>query len=537
MLGIRELKHRYKLLRAEDRALSLADLGLPLPLSCGSPLIDSMLNERIAATPGMNEEEHLMRSWQLITSASERELDIVFKLLDGCLNDHKLLFAVYLFGRGDEKYRLLLERLPMKWRLLFPTAVIKPAAAFFTGWRRDIRFRLVDNVDFAGLKRGYHETLAKISDEQIMKYRDILREALALLHWKADGERELAIHDWCFGGGRMNGAIPLLSNYLRVRGLVAAGNRAGLAKELGGHEHRIPLTSFMGLLSNMGLHLSVDGNEAFRDYAVATATPIEAMLRLHEWGGWLDVHHIKEIALKATDPKGLQIPFHKVATAYISAPASLKPQLFDQIYVPVMKRFSSQMAEFIPKGTQMVLLQPNSFVNIMSLLFLATISYERSTRILLAGEDVKEHDDRTILGYDKLRDVLFMSRSGAEGFLLNEFGGHALRRSWRFDERVVASAFDRIDGDDLLILDLPFVFSTRILERLLHMKRVLNLANNFGSPSEVSLSVKYIPRISIRSNDMAYFGYSRFSEPAVSSLAGFIERLEWFDRAGGVIAC
>jgi hypothetical protein len=370
-----------------------------------------------------------------------------------------------------------------------------------------------------------------------LKFRDILKEGMALLHWKPDGEKEKAIHDWCFGAGRKSKEIPLLNNYIRARDLAKNGDEAGFKKELADHDHKIPLTSLMGLLSNFGLHMALDSGKPYRDYAVAAASPIETVLRLREWGAWLDDGQIDIIAKKVTGAKGLDIPFYKVVNAYLAVPKELKARIFDPIYVPLMKRFSNQMAQFIPKGTQVVLMQPNCFVNIMSLLFLATVSYERSTRVLLLGEKIDEHDDKTVLSYGKLKKVLLEDSSAIQNFFLKEFGAQALRNEWRFDANVAASAFDRFRTDDMLIIDMPFFFSTRILERMLPMNRVLNLGNNFGSPSEISLAVKYVPTFSVQTRRGGIWGYQRFSSTSVSSLAGFIERLEWFDRAGGENKC
>jgi len=537
MLGVRELKHRYKMLMAKGRALPKSDLGIALPLSTGSPFLDSMLNERVANTAAMNEEEHLMRAWQLMRDASEAELELAIKNLDGCLNDHKLLLAVWLFGKGEDGFKLVLKGLPMKWRLLFPVAVIKPSAAFFTGWRTDMVFRLVDNIDYPKLKAEFRETLARARDEHILKFREILKTAMALLHWRPEGEKEEAIHEWCFEDGRPSDEVPLLSNYLRAREKVAKADLKGFRKELDSHEDKIPLTSLMGLLSTFGEHLRLDSGAPYRDYAVECASPIEAVLRFREWGEWMTRGHIDIISKKVQSARGLDIPFIKTVNAYLAAPKKLREPLFDKVYLPMMKKFSDKMAEFIPKGSEVVLMQPANFVNLMSFLFLATVSYERSTRVFLVGSKLEQLDNSTVLNFDALRDVMLKDEKDVRDFLFKTFGGHAITYGWKFDDRVAAKAFDSIRPEDMLIMDMPFVFSTRVLERLLPMKRVLNLANNFGSPSEVTLNVTYVPLLEVATRRSKVTFLEKYSSSAVSSLAGFIERLEWFNRVGGDVRC
>jgi hypothetical protein len=508
---------------------------MPLPLSTGSPFLDSMINEPLRDTAEMNQETHLIRSWQLMQNATEADLKVVMKNLNGCLNDHKLLLALYLFSQGDDRFGEVLKNLPMKWRFLFPAAAIKPASAFLTGWRMDLRFRLVEKPDYKALKECYHEVLEKARDEQVLKFRAILKEAMALLHWRPEGEKELAIHDWCFGSGRPSEELPLLKNYLNALEKAKTGDEKGFAKELDNHVDKIPLTTLMGLMSMFGAHLSLASGEKYRSYAVGSASPIEAVLRFNEWGQWLTSDNLDLINKKITDSRAMTIPFHKIVNAYLASPKELRPEIFDKVYLPMMKKFSDQMAPFIPKGTEIVLMQPNNFVNLMSFLFLATVSYERSTRILLVGEKVDQIDNKTVLNFDAIREVMMKDTQAVQNFLLKQFGNNVLNYIWTFDEKVAAKAFDTFGPQDLLIMDMPFVYSTRMLERLLPMKRVLNLANNFGSPSEVSLSMKYITTLSVKTRRNSLTVYQRFSSTAVSSLAGFIERLEWFNRMGGAV--
>jgi len=94
-----------------------------------------------------------------------------------------------------------LQALPWGWRFAFPTICIKPAAHVFTGWRRSLRFRLVTNPRFGDLHDLYRNLLAAAPAIAIQKYRCTIHEATALLHYRFEGEREQAIHDWCYAGG------------------------------------------------------------------------------------------------------------------------------------------------------------------------------------------------------------------------------------------------------------------------------------------------------------------------------------------------
>src|SRR5687767_12383285 len=133
MTTIRELKRDYKIRLALGEALPLHDQAISLPLSTGNTLFDSALTDKLVATRLMSEPEHVARAWQLVKSASKREITALLPHGRGLLNDYKLLLALRCWEDGDDSNpRRFLGALPWGWRLAFPTAVIKPAAHLFT---------------------------------------------------------------------------------------------------------------------------------------------------------------------------------------------------------------------------------------------------------------------------------------------------------------------------------------------------------------------------------------------------------------------
>src|SRR5207244_3595036 len=136
------------------------DLAVPLPLSTGNALYDVALTDKLSATTTLNEAEHLNRGWKLVQSASKEEVETLAANARGLLNDYKLMLALKAWSDGDEALTAtFLRALPWGWRLAFPTAVLKPAAHFFTGWRRSLRFRLIDDPRFGRLHELYRKML------------------------------------------------------------------------------------------------------------------------------------------------------------------------------------------------------------------------------------------------------------------------------------------------------------------------------------------------------------------------------------------
>jgi hypothetical protein len=159
---LRELKHRYKTNLALGRALPTPDLATPLPLSTGVPLYDAALTDKLVVTATLSEAEHLNRAWHLVRQATPDQQQTLAHHAGGLLNDYKLLLALHTWQQGDESLtRSFLKALPWGWRLSFPAVAIRPAGQLFTGWRRSLRFRLIDDPRFPALQALYHELLAR----------------------------------------------------------------------------------------------------------------------------------------------------------------------------------------------------------------------------------------------------------------------------------------------------------------------------------------------------------------------------------------
>ncbi|MBM3459071.1 MAG: hypothetical protein FJX77_11140, partial [Armatimonadetes bacterium] len=175
---IRALKRRYKINLALGRGLALHDLAIPLPFSTGNPLYDAALTDKLTPTRTLNEVEHLKRGWELVRAASGEETATLAAHSEGLLNDYRLLLALQCWDRGEEAAtRRFLRSLPWHWRLGFPIAVINPAQQLFTGWRRAIRFRLVEEPRFPALRELYRELLAAAPEVTLLKYRETVHAA------------------------------------------------------------------------------------------------------------------------------------------------------------------------------------------------------------------------------------------------------------------------------------------------------------------------------------------------------------------------
>jgi hypothetical protein len=134
VIGIKELKRRYRENLALGRALPTHDLGVPLPLSTGNPLFDAALTEKLATTTTLDAPEHLARAWHMVGRAAPEERAKLAEHADAILNDWKLLLALRAWQLDDgDAVRRLLRALPWGWRLAFPVAIVKPAEHVFTG--------------------------------------------------------------------------------------------------------------------------------------------------------------------------------------------------------------------------------------------------------------------------------------------------------------------------------------------------------------------------------------------------------------------
>ncbi|MBA3531073.1 MAG: hypothetical protein H0T73_04030, partial [Ardenticatenales bacterium] len=458
-IPIRELKQRYKIGLALGDLLPTHDRPIPLPLSTGSPLYDAALTDKLVATTTLTEPEHLSRGWHLVRGASRTEQEVLARHARHLLNDYKLLLALHSWEQGEEGLtRTFLGALPWGWRFAFPTAVIKPAAHLFTGWRRALRFRLVEEPRFPALQELFRETLAQAPGVAILKYRRTVQEAAALLHFRFEGERERAIHSLCFENGRNLDAATLepIGTYLRARDALAHGGAAAMLRVLEQSPHEIPITSFMGLLGNAGLKLSggaVGERPALRDYAVRCATPVELLLRLNEWGDWLTEAQATALAQKVRErviERGMDIPFFKVVKAFMNAPPRAKRLLLEPLYIPLLHHFGRQMAGLLPGPAPLSFVQPGNIIHVMSFLLYAVLSSAMETRMILLYHDGVE--ELPPLPLDEVARHLADDVQSFQSWLLSEFGGLMSQHSYQYDYSAVARTLTRLDPAAPLLL-------------------------------------------------------------------------------------
>jgi hypothetical protein len=302
-LGIQELKTRYKLLVANNKTTESQELFPNIPLSTGSPVLDSFISEKVKLTFSMDEYEHLARSWQLIRNMSDEEEKIILNNLKGLLNDHKILLAAKLFEKKDKNFEKIFNSLPNTWKLKFPLVFVKPAKVFFDGWKANIKFRLFDKIDYPRLNELYSETLEKCSDSAILKYRKIIHETSSLIGHKWNTKREKSIENWCYKNGNTSSELPIVELYVKARDTLNLHGKDKFIKELSSSNQKLPITSFMGLLSAKDLVLYSEGNEKLQDYAIECSSGVESILKLREWSKWLNENHISTIAEKLNSTK------------------------------------------------------------------------------------------------------------------------------------------------------------------------------------------------------------------------------------------
>jgi len=534
---IRELKRNYKLHLALGAVLPPHDLAVPLPLSTGSPLFDAALTDKLVVTRTMNEAEHVARAWHLVRGATPAEREALGRHARGLLNDYKLLLALRAWELGDDAgVRPFLRALPWGWRLAFPTAVIKPAAHVFTGWRRSVRFRLVEEPRFDALKALYRDTLAHAPPVALLKYRAAVHEATALLHYRPEGERERALHDWCYGSGEAVEGIPDLEplpTYVRARRALREGGVEGLLGVLEAAPHVIPITSFMGLLGGSGASLTDDDAPAvgrLRDYAVRCATPVECLLRLKEWGPWLEERHVAELSTRVREgivEAGLDIPFFKVVKAFMAAPEGIRKQVVEPLLVPLMRHFGERTAALLPPPGPVTFLQPGNVLHVMSfLLYAALAAGAPDTRLtLLYKKGVEEVEP---IPLERLAPHLADDRQELEEWLLEEFGGLSTRYEHTYDLPQVTKLLRRLDPATPVVLDLPFFQDQEVLGALLPFERVFNLNTPFGAPGELTLATQYYLDCFFGARGWSFSSWARYSDSAALRFAELMDRLQHF---------
>lgn len=537
-IQIRDLKRRYKMNLAVGKSLPTFDLATPLPLSTGNPLFDSALLDKLSATTTMNEAEHLNRAWNLVKNATTDETTILAENARGILNAYKLLLALKCWERGDEeKFWTFLKALPWGWRLAFPTFVIKPSAQIFTGWRKNLQFRLVENTRYGALHETYRQILASAPPTAIMKYRSTIHEALALLHFKPQGERELAIHNWCFSNGEKCAEaenLAPINTYVKARRALRNSGTTEFLNVLNSTQTAIPITSFMGLLGNNSIRLNdwyEDNIDELRNYAVHSATTVESLLRLNEWSEWLDQSHIEKLSEKVrsniTEGR-IDVPFFKVVKAFINSPLSIRKQILEPLFLPLLEHFGKQTAGLLPPPVPLTYIQPCNVIHTMSFLLYTVLSSAMETRLFLLFKDGIEEVPAL-----ELKDVgshLADSTEELQRWLLSEFGGLTSTNSYTYDYSKLRQTLGTLNPQAPIMLDIPFADSMDILSGLLPFERVFNLNTAYGAPGEVCIAYEYYNQFFFGNKTWSYSIWSRYSDSAAQKFAEFLDRLNYFHK-------
>jgi hypothetical protein len=535
-VGIKELKRRYRENLALGRALPTHDLGVPLPLSTGNPLFDAAMTEKLAATTTLEAPEHIARAWDMVKRASAAERARLAEHVDALLNDWKLLLALrtWELGAGDE-LRLFMRALPWGWKLAFPTCVISPSAHLFTGWRKRVAFRLVEDPKFGELRTYYRELLGAAPGTALLKYRSTVQQAMALLHYTPNDGRESAIHDLAFARGEAAAGEATLEpagTYVRARDALRDSDTTKFLSVLGAGP-ALPITSYMGLLGSSGIRLTRNHKhiDELRDYAVHCATPVESLLRMKEWSPWLTDAHIEQLSTKirhAVIERGFDIPFAKVIKAFLAAPEELRKRIRDPLLVPLLRHFGARVAKLLPPPGPITFVMPVNVVHLMSFLLYAVLAAAAPARLVLVkkrGATIK-----TDFGLDQVIEHLTDDRTELERWLLAELGGASTVNDYTYDTAALARVLDKVDPAAPLVLDLPFIDSMDILTALLPRERVFNLNNAFGAPGEICVAYEYYQQFALIDQGWSFRWWSRWSDGAASRFAELLERLGQFER-------
>ena len=537
--SIRDLKRRYKTGLALGRLLPTSERAISLPFSTGEPLYDAALTNKLVATSGMNEPEHLNRAWHLVRTSTPAQRAFLAGHARSLLNDYNQLLALKCLVEGEDDLRdAFLKAMPWRWRLAFPTTAIKPAATIFTGWRKSLDFRLID-PPFAVLRELFRATLAAAPGVAILKYRKTIKESAALLKFRFEGEREQAIHDLCFNNGKGmpdDASLEPIGTFLRARAAFRADGPKGYVDVLGAAEREIPITSFMGLLGSAGAKLTDDdlvARDALRDYAVRCATPVESLLRLAEWSPWMSERHAEEIARTVRHgiiERGIDVPFFKVLKAYMNAPLKVRKMVREPLLLPLMHHFGARTAGML-RGTEATFVMPGNLLHATSFLLHAVLGTAMKTKLLLLFDDGIEEAPE--LSLESIGEHLADDRKQLEAWLLKQLGGITTTYGYTYDYAAAATAIGRLDPDSPLMLDLPFARSMELLGALRPFEQVFNLNTPFGAPGEVTLEYRYYATMSFRTRGFSYNVWERVADSAAGKLAEMLQRLEAFRALAG----
>lgn len=523
-LGIQELKTRYKLLVANNKTIDSQEMFPNIPLSTGSPVLDSFILEKVKSTFSMDEYEHLARSWQLIRNMSDEEEKIILNNLKGLLNDHKILLAAKLFENKDKNFEKAFDSLPNTWKLKFPLVFVKPAKVFFDGWKANIKFRLFEKIDYSRLNELYSETLKNCSDSAILKYRKMIHETSSLIGYKWNTKREKSIEDWCYKNGNNSSELPLVELYVKARDTLNSHGKDKFIKDLSSSTQKLPITSFMGLLSAKDLVLYSKGNEKLQDYAVECSSGVESILKLREWSKWLNEGHVNTISKKLNSTKEMSVPFSRVTIGYLSIEPEKRKLLTDQIYIPLLKKFGKEHAYLLPEKFNFV--QPANLIHIENFLLFNMFNSASKGKMTLVGEN---EDYEFSFSIDEIKNVVNLPLRETQDFLLKNFGGLTSSHVHNYSDKRITESLRKIDKGELLILNTPFFRSINMINELMSWNKVINLTTYFGCPTEISL--KYSLENFVKVENVKAYRVS--ANNAAYNTTEYLEKLYWFEKIGG----
>ena len=531
--SVRDLKRRYKLLLAERRALHVTDLGISLPISTGDPILDATLLEKLVPTATMGEAEHLARAWELVRVSTPRHHALLRTHARSLLNDHKLLHAIGALERGDDAtLDAMLDALPWAWRLGFPTAVIKPAARMLTGWRKRVPFRLID-PPFERLRAIFRATLAAAPDATLLKFRDAVKESAALLRFRFEGPRERAIHDLCFGDGRAAvDELPAVGAFVRARDALATDGVSAFVRALDDAPGKVPLTALLGLFgqANVRLDRATLEHRAYlqplRAHAIASASGVEMLLRLHEWGSWLRDTELQQITTRVHDamrhPR-VSLPFFKVLKGFEAAPLHVRQGLARPLLLPLMERFGRDLRALLPDATDYTFVLPSMMLRMTSLTLYAMVAQAGAARlVMLRGRGLAEAPP---VSPSDLLVPIVEGPHAAKAWLERELGAIAHDASYTFDVPALAQTLERLDPRQPLLLDVPFVSDARLIEALLPFDLALNLNPPVGAPGELTVGYEFYTQAVYATPRGGWAVLERGGDTAATRFGELVDRL------------
>ncbi|APR79333.1 Hypothetical protein A7982_04680 [Minicystis rosea] len=537
--SIAELKHRYLAGVAEHRLLPIYDRAISVPLSTGDPLFDAALTEKLVATGTLSEAEHLRRAWHLVRGADAPRRGALARHARGLLNDHKLLLALDAWARSDEEATgAFLTALPLGWQLAFPTAVIKPAATMFTGWRRDLSFRLVEEPRYEALRELFRAILARTPGVAVLRYRSAIKASAALLRYRFEGERERAIHDLCFEGTLPSPEraaeldLEPAGTFVRAR-LAAREGAAKLADALDASAHPLPITVLLGLLGATRTRLDDAGADVarLREHAVRGVSVVESLLRLAEWSPWLEERHAEALGARArrlTTEVGIDLPFHRVVNAFAAAPRATREMFIGPLLAPLLRAFGARLAELLPPPGPVTFLMPAAVFQWSSFLLQAILASAHPTALLLAHE--RGVDARPGIPLDELLAHLADDKEQIEAWALTTFGRLGAESYHRYDGEAIVGALAKLDPEVPLILDLPWFQPRALVGALRRHARVFNLGEPAGAPGEIGIDGIWYVQSAVMTNRYATMRVGREPDQAARMFAQAIDRLAWFQR-------